>query len=105
LILPFFSSIWGENAMTHFHLGRNCHCINFYARLCWFTFQPLREPSSGYPKNGKNVIRLPENWEKRHPVTRKLGKTSSGYPKSGKNVIQLPENWEKRHPVDLCQYV
>jgi hypothetical protein len=61
----------------------------FWGILAWFTFQQFR----------KNVIQLPEKREKRHPVTRKLGKTSSGYPKSGKNVIQLPENWEKRHPV------
>jgi hypothetical protein len=61
----------------------------FWGILAWFTFQQFR----------KNVIRLPEKREKRHPVTRKTGKTSSGYPKNGKNVIQLPEKREKRHSI------
>ena len=44
----------------------------------------LGKTSSGYPKNGKNVIRLPEKREKRHPVTQKR---------------------EKRHPIYHCQYL
>ena len=95
LILPFFSSIWGENATTHFHLGRKCHCIISCESMCWFTFQLLE----------RTVIHLPENWENRHLFTRKLGKPSSSYPKKGENVIRLPEKREKRHPIDLCQYV
>jgi hypothetical protein len=86
-------------------LGRKCHdAFPFGEKLPLHKFL-CKAVLVYFPTIERTVIRLPEKREKRHPVTRKLGKTSSGYPKSGKNVIQLPENWEKRHPVDLCQYV
>jgi hypothetical protein len=75
----------------------------------------LGKTSSGYPKSGKTVIRLPKKREKRHPVTQKAGKTSSGYPKSGKtvirllkngkNVIQFVQSCEMQSPDDLYERI
>ena len=65
----------------------------------------LGKTSSSYPKNGKNVIQLPENWEKRHPVTQKAGKTSSSYPKIGKNVIRFVQSCEMQSPDDLYERI
>jgi hypothetical protein len=74
---PRFSFLPEHAANADFFI-ENYHCNLFLVGVrSKLRSNNLGKTSSGQPKNGKNVIRLPQKRENCHPVNLKTGKLSS----------------------------